>query len=151
MIFPKHIPSAMRLAAMVSLSLVASLLLAGCTDGVLYEMKRMNPYYQREWKKDRELGTTFVQRVDELNLLGRQLPHMTPAEQAEWGERLERLIRNDPSPEYRAQAVRTIALIPSEASVRRAECGIHRLVGEGADHCLPVMEAGWRRKPPTCC
>ncbi len=32
-------------------------------------MKKMNPYYRKEWQKDRELGPTYAQRVEELELL----------------------------------------------------------------------------------
>lgn len=98
--------------------LTGLLMLTGCTDGVLYQMKRANPYYRAQWQKDRELGTTFLERVDELELLAETLPTMEPTTQADWLSRLEKLIAKDPSPEMRAQAVRVIASVPSETTQR---------------------------------
>lgn len=90
----------------------------GCTDGLLHKMKSINPYYLNEWEKDRELGTTFSQRVDELTLLKSRLPGMEPSEQAKWAELLEKLIKSDPSPEMRSLACQAIARLPGETAVR---------------------------------
>lgn len=100
------------------LVILGLLMLTGCTDGVLYQMKRANPYYRAQWQKDRELGITFLERVDELELLAGTLPKMDPAQQADWLNRLEKLIAKDPSPEIRAQALRVISTVPGEASQR---------------------------------
>jgi len=43
----------------------------GCADGPLYELKKLNPVIQSQWKKDRERGPVFSQRVDEMRLVGR--------------------------------------------------------------------------------
>jgi hypothetical protein len=97
---------------------ISLLILVGCTDGVLFQMKRMNPYYRAQWKKDEQFGVTFDQRLDELSRLRSSLPSMTPQEQASWTAYLEHLIINDASPEFRAQAVQTIALIPGDSTLR---------------------------------
>ncbi|MBX3420550.1 MAG: HEAT repeat domain-containing protein [Pirellulaceae bacterium] len=100
--------------------LIAVLLVAttGCHDGILYQMKRANPYYRAEWKRDQKLGTTFVQRQNELKLLSSSIASMSPEQQAEWSGRLEQLIAHDPSAEMRAEAVRIIAKIPGESTLR---------------------------------
>jgi hypothetical protein len=90
----------------------------GCADGLWYQMKKANPYYRAEWKRDEELGPTFVQRLDELQLLRKSLPAMDPADQATWAARLEHLIMNDASPEFRAQATSTVALVRGESTIR---------------------------------
>lgn len=92
--------------------------LSGCMDGPFYAVKRMNPYFQSEWRKDRELGPTFEDRIDELRLLDQQIASMPPEEQQAWATRLEKVINEDPSPEVRARAVRAIAKVPSEAAER---------------------------------
>lgn len=102
----------------IFLFVIALSLLAGCTDGVLYQMKRVNPYFQAEWKRDRELGTTFVERIEELQVLQSQLASMSPDDKLVWAPRLQRVIANDPSSEFRAKAVQTIALIPSDLTVQ---------------------------------
>jgi len=91
---------------------------SGCVDGPFYAMKRANPYFQREFKKDRELGATFEDRLEHLDRLQAKLPTMDAAEQATWATQLEKIIRSDRSSEMRARAVTTIAQMPSEAAVR---------------------------------
>lgn len=92
--------------------------LSGCADGLWYQMKKANPYYLAEWKRDEEYGATFVQRLDEMELLRTRLPNMEPEEQTTWAQHLERVIANESSPEFRALAVATIVSIPGEAAIR---------------------------------
>ncbi len=83
----------------------------------MYQLKRANPYFQSQWKKDRELGPIFEDRLAELELLRQQLATMPTEQQAAWVEQLSGIIQKDPSSEMRAQAVTTIAKIPSAAAV----------------------------------
>ena len=98
--------------------LAGLVLLVGCTDGLLYKMKTINPYYRQEWQKDRELGVTFVERVDEIKNLQNWLPNMDSSEQLVWAERLEKIIKSDPSPELRTLAVQTIASIQGPVTIQ---------------------------------
>lgn len=90
---------------------------SGCSDGPFYQMKKMNPYFQSQWKKDRELGPTFTDRLAELDLLKNQLSGMAENEQQQWAEQLANIIKHDPSGEMRARAVATIAKLPSASAV----------------------------------
>ena len=92
-------------------------LASGCTDGPFYQMKKMNPYFQSQWKKDRALGPTFTDRLAELDLLKSQLSGMGNDEQLQWAERLSNIIQSDPSSEMRARAVATIAQLPAASAV----------------------------------
>lgn len=98
--------------------------LAGCTDGLLYKMKTINPYYRKEWEKDREYGVTFNDQVEEIKFLQSRLGSMDESKKSSWAEVLERLIKGDgkiqkdPSPELRTLAVQTIASIPGPATIR---------------------------------
>ncbi len=97
--------------------LVVSAVAGGCTDGPFYQMKRANPYFLSQWKKDRELGPTFSDRLDELELLKSQLASMSPSEQDQWAQQLSSIVQRDPSAEMRAEAVSTIAQLPVEVVV----------------------------------
>jgi hypothetical protein len=87
-------------------------------DGPFYAIKRANPYFQAEYRKDRALGPTFEDRLNELDKLESQLPKMDPAQQAEWASEIEQIIRLDPSSELRSRAVLTVATVNSESAVR---------------------------------
>ena len=91
---------------------------AGCMDGPFYGIKRVNPYYLSKWKKDREVGPTFEDRLAELERLHQQVAALPESEQEQWAERLVKIVREDSSAEMRARSVRTIALIPSPTAER---------------------------------
>jgi hypothetical protein len=97
----------------ICLLLWLAALCAGCVDGPLYQMKRINPYFQAEWKKDRQLAPTFEDRLKELSLLQRQLPTMSSSEQQRWAAQLATIVQKDASAEIRARAVATMATLPS--------------------------------------
>jgi len=87
-------------------------------DGPFYAMKQMNPYYRKEWQKDRELGPTYAQRIEELELLESRLVDYAPDDQLRWSMQLERIIESDPSPELRARAAQAIAAIQNDTVTR---------------------------------
>ncbi len=89
----------------------------GCTDGPFYQMKKMNPYFQSQWKKDQELGPTFTDRLTELDLLKQQLSGMGEQQQQQWTSQLSAIIQKDPSAEMRARAVGTVATLSSDEAV----------------------------------
>ena len=84
-------------------SMVGSLLLfCGCADGPMFQLKKMTPWHRREVQRDRELGPTFSQRLDELALLDSRLASYSPDEQQRWATQLETIVTKDTSPEMRA-------------------------------------------------
>lgn len=101
--------------AMMACSAAAS---AGCTDGPLFQLKKMSPWHQREWRRDRQLGPTFSQRLEQLELLESQLASMPPAEREKWAGMLEKIVTTDTSPEMRARSASVLAMIDSEAAIR---------------------------------
>ena len=103
---------------LIPLSTVILIASTGCMDGPFYMAKRMNPYFQAQWKEDRELGPTFEDRLEELELLEAQIAAMSPEAQQQWATRLDELIREEASPEMRARAARIVATIPGETAVR---------------------------------
>ncbi len=117
------------------------IVLVGCADNLWYQMKRANPYFRAEWKRDQELGTTFVQRLDELQLLESQLVWMPPEEKQAWAQHLERVIASDSSPEFRTRAVQIIAQIPGEAAVR----GLNAASTDESEKVRLATCEGWRK------
>jgi len=86
-------------------------------DGPFYTLKHLNPISRAEWKKDRELGPTFDDRMAEMDRLESRLDDLTADQQQFWAAQLARLIEHDPSPVLRARAVHLIGRLPSAVTV----------------------------------
>jgi hypothetical protein len=97
--------------------------LSGCVDGPLFGLKRMNPYFQSQWKEDRERGVVYRQRQQEMDEVRKQLPNMEREEQARWSSVVSKVYDEDTSPEMRRSAVLTLQKSPhpdAEAALIRA-------------------------------
>lgn len=68
-------------------------------------MKKLNPYIQSQWRKDREKTVVYSQRVQEMRLLRRQIARMQPEEQSQWVAKLTEILQNETSPELRRESV----------------------------------------------
>ena len=90
----------------------------GCHDGPMYALKRVNPYFQRQWAADEKLGVTDHQRMQNLRLLTASIHRMPAAEQASWTAHLQSVLEQDPSAEMRFQAVRTLQHVPGDAALQ---------------------------------
>ena len=77
----------------------------GCSDGPFYELKKINPYYRKQWNADRKLGPTFDDRLSEIRALAGQLKTMPESDQLKWLASIDQIVKNDPSPEMRRFAV----------------------------------------------
>jgi len=95
----------------VYLILLALSTFVGCVDGPLYELKKLNPVIQSQWKKDQERGPTYYQRIDEMDLVSRQLPTMSPEERTRWINTISQIAQTDTSPEIRWRSVQTLSKV----------------------------------------
>jgi len=86
----------------------------GCTDGPFFQLKKINPYIQRQWKQDREKTVVFSQRVEEMRLLRSQIRTMPEEDQAYWIGKLGEIVKTETSPELRREAVLTLAEVHQE-------------------------------------
>ncbi len=86
-------------------------------DGPLFALKKMNPLYRREWAKDTAMGPTYYERIEELRLLSKQLPSMPSSEQEQWLVHLDAILKHDPSPEMRREAVLALGSVKSSQAV----------------------------------
>lgn len=120
-------------------------LLVGCMDGPFYQLKRINPYYLSTWKKDREHGPTYEDRLSELRKLERKLGKMSAEEQSEWANRLELIVREDASPELRATAAQIISKIDSPA----AERALNTASTDEVDKVRMMACKAWRQRGGT--
>ncbi|MEQ1825107.1 MAG: HEAT repeat domain-containing protein [Pirellula sp.] len=98
-----------RLAQIVRTSgylvFVAMAVSSGCIDGPLFQLKKLNPIIQQQWKEDRERGPTYSQRVEQFKLVRSQLKSMPEVDQAKWTTFISSVVANETSPEIRREAV----------------------------------------------
>ncbi|MBU6236220.1 MAG: HEAT repeat domain-containing protein [Planctomycetes bacterium] len=102
------LPSSPQLDSRISRILLACVLFAaapGCTDGPFFQMKKLNPYIQSQWRKDREKTVVYSQRVNEMRLLRRQIANMPTEEQSRWIAKLTDILQTETSPELRRESV----------------------------------------------
>ncbi len=94
--------------------------IVGCVDGPLYELKKLNPIIQRQWKEDRDRGPVYSQRVDEMRLLASQFPTMEPNRRADEVNTLGTLVQTETSPEIRREAVIALSRVMSTLGATEA-------------------------------
>lgn len=80
-------------------------LTAGCSDGPMFALKSLNPYYRRQWARDAAMGPTYYDRIAELRQLRSTIGGMPPADQDRWLELVASIVQEDPSIEMRREAV----------------------------------------------
>jgi hypothetical protein len=100
----------------VSSAIASGFLLAvlGCTDGPFYELKKLNPVIQDQWKKDRARRPVYHQRVEEFQLLRTAIAKYPVEEQRRYIELLANTAKVETSPDIR----RHIVLVLSEVLER---------------------------------
>jgi HEAT repeat protein len=101
---PKH-PQTYRTMAKILLAFGFVAIVSGCTDGPFFQMKKLNPYIQSQWRKDREKTVVYSQRVEEMRLLRRQIANMPSEEQSRWIAKLKDILQTETSPELRRESV----------------------------------------------
>ena len=111
-------PSSNTRLLFVAAAILATI--SGCTDGPFFQLKKMNPYIQSQWKKDREKTVVYSQRLEEMRLLKRQLPSMTEEEQAHWVATIDDVLKNETSPSLRREAVLTLAVVSKRTDALHA-------------------------------
>lgn len=99
------------------LPLAASLLsAAGCADGIVPEVRSLNPWLRKQWAEDELAGPTYHRKVADLAKLRSRVRNLTPAELEQAASELSQRLRDEPSPVMRAELVRTLGELPSAAA-----------------------------------
>ncbi|MFM8570830.1 MAG: HEAT repeat domain-containing protein [Pirellula sp.] len=125
-------------------SLVLLLPLAGCLDGPFFQLKKLNPYIQNQWKADREKVVVFSERIDELRLLRTQIASMSDQEQSDWVTKLSDILKTETSPEIRRETVLVLDQIPNRPDALDA---LNPLSKDKNDKVRMALVAALRRRP----
>jgi HEAT repeat protein len=123
---------------------MALLTSVGCVDGPLFHLKKLNPVIQSQWKKDRELGVVFSQRVEEMQLVKKRFPTMRDDEQAKWVKIIADTIADETSSEIRREGVQALAQVSQRPEALNA---IMTLSNDKAEKVRLAVARGLRERP----
>lgn len=100
--------SACRLTVVLLLTMAT-----GCADGLIPEMRALNPWVRNQWAEDDQRVTTYHRKVADLAELRKKAPHMPVAERDETAAQLAARLKEETSPVMRVEFVRTLAEFPT--------------------------------------
>jgi hypothetical protein len=83
----------------------------GCMGTPVYRM-----WYRSQWLEDEQIRPSLHARLEELETLRAQAQSLSEAEQTQIAVNLARALADDPAPQYRAHAVRTLGELPVPAA-----------------------------------
>lgn len=87
---------------------LAALLVAGCSDGPIPEMRSLNPFIRQQWEEDEQQIATYHRRASDLAALRSQAPNMPADQQASAAAELAQRLKDESSPVMRAELVRAL-------------------------------------------
>jgi hypothetical protein len=100
-------------------AILLSVVVAGCADGPVPELRTLNPWARQQWAEDELAGPTYHRKVADLAALRSRAASMPPAEREQSAQQLAERLSEEPSPVMRAEFVRTLGELPT-ASARSA-------------------------------
>ncbi len=100
--------------------------LLGCKDGPFYEMKKLNPVIQNQWKEDRARRPVYQQRIDEFVSLRQNIQSYPDVEQARYVQLLTDVCESETSPEIRRHIAMVLAEVPQREDAVRCLTSLSR-------------------------
>jgi hypothetical protein len=119
------------------------LVVAGCADGPLPELKQLNPWVRKQWAEDEARVVTFHRKVSDLKELRRKAPSMPPEEQEATASHLAARLQEEHSAVLRAELVRTLAEFPTPT----AQSAVLASLQDASPHVRAVACKGLARHP----
>jgi len=93
-----------------------ALSLAGCADGIVPELRSLNPWVRQQWQEDENFGPTFHKKVADLAALRSSAPTLAPADREQIAQQLAERLKNESSPAMRMELVRTLGELSAESA-----------------------------------
>ena len=88
----------------------------GCADGLVPEMRTLNPWTRKQWEEDEAFATTYHKKVADLAALRSQVSRL-PADQAgPIADQLAARLREEKAPVLRTEFVRTLGEFQTPAA-----------------------------------
>jgi hypothetical protein len=123
----------------------SSLALTGCADGMLPEMRFLNPWVREEWAADEKEMPTYHRKVAELTNLRSQASRLQPAEREQLAADLAARLKDEQSPVMRAEFVRTLG----ELSTTTAQAATLAAMADESPHVRMAACKALGRQPTS--
>src|SRR5688572_19034463 len=89
---------------------------AGCADGIVPEMRYLNPWVREQWAADEKYAATYHRKVADLAKLRSQAGNLPPGEREQVAANLAARLKDETSPSLRAELIRTLGELPTPAA-----------------------------------
>jgi HEAT repeat protein len=93
-----------------------AIMTAGCAEGMVPELRSLNPWIRRQWQEDETFGPTFHKKIADLAALRSSASSLAPAEREQIAQQLAGRLKDEPSAAMRMELARTLGELPAEAS-----------------------------------
>ena len=104
-----------RRASLWTLSCLA-LSIAGCADGIVPELRSLNPWVRKQWQEDEAYGPTFHQKVADLAALRSSASALSPENREQIAQQLAARLKDESSPPMRMELARALGDLPTETA-----------------------------------
>ncbi|MCI0361297.1 MAG: HEAT repeat domain-containing protein [Planctomycetaceae bacterium] len=89
---------------------------AGCADGIVPELRSLNPWVRQQWQEDEAFGPTFYRKVSDLAALRSSASSLSPADREQIAQELATRLKDEPSAAMRMELARTLGELPAESA-----------------------------------
>jgi HEAT repeat protein len=93
-----------------------AIFLSGCADGVVPELRSLNPWIRQQWQEDETFGPTFHRKVADLAALRSSASALSPVEREQIAQQLAGRLKDEPSAAMRLELARTLGELPAESA-----------------------------------
>src|SRR4029453_12729824 len=90
--------------------------LAGCADGVVPELRSLNPWIRKQWQEDEAFGPTFHKKVADLAALRSSASALSPVDREQIAQQLAGRLKEESSAPMRMELVRTLGELSAESA-----------------------------------
>lgn len=90
--------------------------LSGCADGIVPEMRSLNPWVRKQWAEDEKFGPTFHRKVADLAALRSSARSLSPEDRERIAQELAGRLKDEQSSAMRIELVRALGDLPAPSA-----------------------------------
>ncbi|MDX1948435.1 MAG: HEAT repeat domain-containing protein [Pirellulaceae bacterium] len=98
--------------------------LAGCADGLVPEVRSLNPWIRQQWAQDEQFGPTYHRKVADLAALRSSSASLAAPEQERVALELAKRLQDEQNPVLRSELVRTMGALASPTAISTIQASL---------------------------